>query len=318
MTVTAHYHRAPLKFRSRGGPRRDILLQNFICLLRARCFQCRTDTDLDDLIEYLKERLLFSRPYQTEHPLPSGNLTTRVRDRINQRLSLSFPGTIAEREVMTGNLVFYLNGPFDRKQDVGDLNFGTTFLREAIQEPQMRSDAPYYVLLKNLSLFVRYRFRSGGDHAELDETIRYSTFALVQLLTDNPDRIRALKDFGATLMLRSEQRGTSDDLGQAIAHLNDALQHCTTQSPLHAVLLEDLCAILSRYRNKGDPADLDKAIALIRQGSHQRGSDKVNASLSNTNHVAAPRIRFEVGGGPAEWARQLVARCPLAQQVIHA
>lgn len=98
-------------------------------------------------------------------------------------------------------------------------------------------------MLKYLSLFVCYRFRSG-DHAELDETIRYSTLVLGQLLTDNPDRIRAFKELGAMPMLRSEQRGTSDDLGQAIAHLNDALQHCTTQNPLCAVLVDDLgCAI---------------------------------------------------------------------------
>lgn len=75
---------------------------------------------------------------------------------------------------------------------------------------------------------------------------------------------------------------------------------------------------LSRYRNKGDLADLDKAISLIQQGSHQRGSDKVDPSLSITNFVAALRIRFEDKGGPAEWARQLIVRYPLVQQVIHA
>lgn len=81
-----------------------------------------------------RERLLLSPPDQTEHPLPSGNLTAWVRDRTNQMLSLSSPRTIAERGVMTGNLAFYLNDRFDRKQDVGDLDFGITVLRGAIPE----------------------------------------------------------------------------------------------------------------------------------------------------------------------------------------
>ncbi|MGW6742892.1 CHAT domain-containing protein [Streptomyces sp. NPDC055025] len=117
------------------------------------------------------------------------------------------------------------------------------------------------LMVSNLGLALRDRFRRTGDLSDLDQAIVIGQEAARAAPTDYPRRALILSNLGLALRDRFRRTGDLPDLDQAIDHLQAAVQATPTDPTDRAGHLNTLgLALRERFGRTGDLPDLDQAI----------------------------------------------------------
>ena len=148
---------------------------------------------------------------------------------------------------------------------------------------------------KALGVAYHRLHEQSQSNKDLDEAITAFRHGLEP--APHPDRAESLIRIAAALHTRFKQRGTSDDLDEAISLDREALLLWPAPHPHRSVSLNSLAhALQTRFEQRGASNDLDEAISLHREAFLLQPAPRSYCSPSLNNLASALQIRFEQWG----------------------
>lgn len=151
----------------------------------------------------------------------------------------------------------------------------------------------------NLASVLRERFVLSGHEQDLDEAITVVRRSLASE-ADSPSRGGALAVLAAALHSRYELTSDLHDLESAVRHYEDAVADERDPAAISAVVLTNLAnALVTRSESTGDTADLDKAVATLRQALDSAGEAEGLGEVLSTLGLAL-RSRYVSAGSSAD------------------
>ncbi|MGI5243005.1 CHAT domain-containing protein [Dactylosporangium sp. CA-139066] len=154
--------------------------------------------------------------------------------------------------------------------------------RQAVElTPESSVEYPRYLV--NLAVALRRRYDARGDAPALVQATEALDEALRAAAADHPDRDAIVSSLGNTWWTWFRRTGSPDDLTRAIGHLEQAV----ALNPARYTYLSNLgVALRDRFVVSQDPADLGRAVDVLRRAADIAGQDP-SLSADALNLLAA-------------------------------
>ncbi|GAA4609908.1 tetratricopeptide (TPR) repeat protein [Actinoplanes octamycinicus] len=161
--------------------------------------------------------------------------------------------------------------------------------------------------LLQLAMALHDRYEDHGDPADLHEAIGTAEQALTLIPPGHPDRGGYLTVLGHALRTGVAIAPDEDRRDRAITLLTEAHRVLPGRHEMQVLIGDDLAMLLSgRFRSAGDPADLDRAIAMMTVVVGVADPDDPDRPAYAANLGGWLHQRFDLRGQAAD-ARQAVA-----------
>ncbi|KAJ7210756.1 hypothetical protein GGX14DRAFT_624867 [Mycena pura] len=210
---------------------------------------------------------------------------------------------------------------FDQKGDPKDIDEAITLNREAL-EIHAAPHSDRGGSLKNLAAAVERRFKQQGDPKDIDEAITLHREVLEIYAVPHPQRGNSLENLASAVERRFKQWGDPRDLDEAITLHREALETHSAPHPhwggsvtLHRDTLgihpapnldrgrslnKLATAVQTRFKQWGDPRDIDEAITLHRDALEIHSAPHSDRGSSLNKLATALQTRFEKQGDPRD------------------
>lgn len=188
---------------------------------------------------------------------------------------------------------FYLNDGYPPALDLAVERMRTYLIATGGADPRRASQ------YANFSTALRERFKLRGQPEDIDEAVESASWA-VSLAEGERHRGVYLSVLACAQLTRFLRFGCPDDLEASVACFQSAVHDRADPASANPVIRTDLGrALVTRFECRGDVADLDAAVAVLREVLAEQGHGE-ESSESRTVLALALCSRFTAAGARAD------------------